>query len=85
MSFKLPPNTPAQVRSWVIDFEVAKKKGDTVEQGILSGKIHKYLAAVKLNKGVAIKPPVTSAEREVAEYRRKIALIGSDLQYRANY
>lgn len=85
MSFKLPTNTPAQVRSWVMDFESAKKKGDTVEQGVLSGKINKYLAAVELNKGVAVKPPVTSVEREVAEYRRKITLIGSDLQYRANY
>ncbi|MGL5016152.1 MAG: hypothetical protein ACRC6V_18030, partial [Bacteroidales bacterium] len=66
VTFNLPNNTPAQVRSWVIDFNRAKDKGDIKSANELGGKINRYLTAVKRAGGKALQPPVTKAERDIA-------------------
>ena len=66
VSFNLPPNAPAQVRSWVIDFNRAKDKGDIKSANEFGDKINRYLAAVKRAGGKALQPPVTKAERDIA-------------------
>lgn len=81
----LPAGAPAQVRSWLIDMNQAMSLGDTANARFFRKKIEKYLAAVELQGGKTIQPPLTEVEKEVAYARRNIAIAGSKLEYRSNY
>lgn len=83
--FILPPDTPAQVRSWLIDLNQAKARGDGKNINLFKGKIERYLSAVELKGGKILPPPVTQAELDVAYARRNRAIVGSQLEFRSNY
>lgn len=69
MSFKLPADAPAQVRSWLMDYNRFKARGHKGKEKAdeLAAKIEKYLKAVDKAGGVTLKPPVTKAERDIAQ------------------
>lgn len=82
----LPAGAPAQVKSWLIDYNRLIKAPQTNRLKLeeVKAKLDKYLNAVKANGGKAIQPPRTQVEEDLATGSiRKHGY--THLKYRSNY